>query len=78
MKMSYRSPPLPVDLKMVGTVPAQFQFNNSSGEGESAADKHEEKSENHDSTSLTLSPSSPKSSGDYDEWNSVAALFAPK
>jgi hypothetical protein len=77
MKMTYHSPPLPIDLKMVGagTVPAQFQFNNSSGEGDSAAaDKHEEKSENQD-TSLTLSP---RSSGDYDDWNSIAALFEPK
>jgi hypothetical protein len=79
MNMRYHSPPLPVDLKMIGTggtgtIPAQFQFNNSSGEGDSAADKHEEKADNHD-TSLTLSP---KSSGDFDEWNSVAALFEPK
>lgn len=78
MKMRYHSPSLPVDLKMVGTggtgtVPAQLQFNNSSGGGDSAADKHEEKSENYD-TSLTLSPRS----DDYDEWNSVAALFEPK
>lgn len=71
MKMRYRSPPLPVDLKMVGsgTVPDQFQFNNSSGEGHPAAD-NEEKSENHDN-SLTLSPRSAGS----DEWNSIAALF---